>query len=240
MYTRNLIKEENIKLIIFDYDGVIYNIVDPLREIVIEGVKKYNLKSNGLQEDMREIFRVLEFALSRSVSDQILDSKEMFDIKLLEGYTQLKRLRIGTHFYGAYRERTKEPKLFEGVEELINELHKRKIKIAILSNSAKKYIVETMKQYNLHSKFSTILGAADVSQVKPDPEGLLKILKIEKINAKNTLFIGDMISDIEAGKNAGIKTIAIASGIIPREKLEKNKPLTVIDNISEFSQLLGI
>ncbi|WP_457559254.1 HAD family hydrolase [Candidatus Harpocratesius sp.] len=229
-----------IELIIFDYDGVLYNMIDPLRETVIEGVKKFNLQSNGLNEDMREVFRVLEFALTRSVADQILDSKEMLDIKLLDGFPLLKRLRIATFFYGDFRAKTQEPKLFDGVIDLIKKLHAKSIKLAILSNSAKKYIDSTLEAYGLLSYFNTILGAAEVKKVKPDPEGLLKIMKIEGVKPKNTLFIGDMVSDIDAGKNAQIRTIAVASGILAREKLEAAQPYALVSNIRELIDLFGL
>ncbi len=240
MCARDILKEENIKLIIFDYDGVIYNMIEPLRQTVIEGVKKFELKSNGIQEDMREIFHILESALTKTVADQILDSKEMLDIKLLEGVSQLKRLGISTHFYGEFRARTKDPILFEGIIDLIKKLHKRGIKLTILSNSAKKYILDTSKQYELDQYFSTILGAAEVSKVKPDPEGLHKMLEIEGVSAENTLFIGDMISDLDAGKNAGIKTIAVASGIVPYEKLANEKPFAIVRDIFELEAFFGM
>ncbi|MHA1520746.1 MAG: HAD family hydrolase [Promethearchaeota archaeon] len=231
---------KGIKLIIFDYDGVLYNMIEPLRSTVIEGTEKFQLQSNGLNEDMREVFRVLEFALSRTVADQILDSKEMLDIKLLDGFAHLKRLRIATFFYGDFRERTTEPLLFDGVIDLIKKLHDRGIKMAILSNSAKKYIKKTLETYDLQKYFSIILGAAEVIKVKPDPEGLFKILEKEGISAKETLFIGDMISDTDAGKNAGIKTIAVASGILPREKLVAAKPHALVDNIRELLALFQL
>ena len=231
---------KGIKLVIFDYDGVIYNMIEPLRQTVIEGTEKYELKSSGLQEDMREVFHLLEFALTRTVADQILDSKEMLDIQLLNEIPHLKRLRIATSFYGEFREKTKEPILFDGVEDLIKKLHKKGIKMAILSNSAKKYILSTLEIYKLLNYFSTILGAAEVRKVKPDPEGLLKILEIEGVNAKEVIFIGDMISDTDAGKNANIKTIAIASGILPVEKLAAEKPYALVHNIRELQQLFNL
>ena len=231
---------ENIKLVIFDYDGVLYNMIEPLRITVQEGVEKFHLKSNGLNEDMREIFHVLEFALNRSVADQILDSKEMLDIKLLEGIPQLKRLRIATWFYGNFRERTQEPLLFEGVQDLIVALNQKKIKLTILSNSAKKYIIITLNQYKIDNYFSTILGAAEVTKVKPDPEGLLKILEIEGVKAENALFLGDMLSDINAGKNAGIKTIAVASRFVTEERLTAANPYALVHDILELQTLFGL
>ena len=77
-------------------------------------------------------------------------------------------------------------------------------------------------------------------KVKPDPEGLLKILEIEKVKAKEVIFIGDMISDTDAGKNANIKTVAIASGILPVEKLAAENPYALVHNIRELQQLFNL
>ena len=231
---------QGVKLVIFDYDGIIYDIITPLRETVIESVEKFGLKSLGLHEDMAQIFRILEFALTRSVADQILDSKEMLNVALLEEIPHLKRLRIATSIYGDFRSRTKDPILFDGIQELIPALTKRKIKVAILSNSAKKYITATLEQYQLLQYFSTILGAAEVTKVKPDPEGLNRILAIEKVTADQTLFIGDMVSDLDAGKNARIRTIAVASGILTVEKLRDAEPFALVMDIPELRQLFGV
>lgn len=239
MASQEILKD--IDLIIFDYDGVIYNMIEPLRETVIEYTEKYNLNSHGLNEDMREVFHVLEFALSRSVADQILEAKEMLDIKLLDPLPLLKKLRIATSLYGTFREKTQEPILFEGITELIPYLkNEKKMKLAILSNSAKHYILQTLDQFHLEHYFDLILGAAEVTKVKPDPEGLIKICNHLKIKPNRTIFIGDMISDIQAGKNADISTIAVASGIIALEKLQAHNPFLLVHDILELSEKFGM
>ena len=238
MISKDVFKK--IELVIFDYDGVIYDMIQPLRETVIAGTEKFKLPSNGLNEDMREIFHVLEFALSRSVADQILDAKEMLDVKLLEGYPLLKRVKIATSIYGDFRSKTEEPILFEGVPEIIQAITKKGKKLAILSNSAKYLIEQTLEHFKLKKYFDTILGAADVSKVKPDPEGLLKICSELSVKPKNTLFIGDMISDIQAGENAGINTIAVASGIIEEDKLLAHNPYALVHDILELHEFFNL
>ncbi len=238
MASQEILKD--IDLVIFDYDGVIYDMIQPLRETVIEYTEKFQLKSHGLNEDMREVFHVLEFALSRSVSDQILEAKEMLDIKLLEDKPFLQRLRIATSLYGSFRAKTEEPALFDGIPSLIMNLkQKSKKKLAILSNSAKHYILQTLDHFHLDHHFNLILGAAEVSEVKPNPEGLFKICEQLNVKPERTLFIGDMISDIQAGANAGIKTAVVASGIIALDKLQAHNPYLLVHDISELNHKFG-
>ena len=112
--------------------------------------------------------------------------------------------------------------------------------MAILSNSAKQYILKTLDHFHLDHHFDLILGAAEVTKVKPDPEGLHKICNTLGVAPERTLFIGDMISDIHAGRNAEIRTVAVASGIIEREKLQAERPFMLVSDILELNKTLGI
>ena len=47
-------------------------------------------------------------------------------------------------------------------------------------------------------KVRIVIGEEDVANPKPDPEGILKAMKI--LNSKKALYVGDGVGDIEAGK----------------------------------------
>ena len=49
-----------------------------------------------------------------------------------------------------------------------------------------------------------------------------------------------MVSDLDAGKNAGIRTIAVASGILTVEKLQDAEPFALVMDIPELRQLFGV
>ena len=55
-----------------------------------------------------------------------------------------------------------------------------------------------------------------------------------------TIFIGDMGTDIQAGKNAGVRTIAVSSGLMSREKLEMEHPDYLVTSILNLKDLFGI
>ena len=57
----------------------------------------------------------------------------------------------------------------------------------------------------LHS-FDVIIGGDSVNSKKPDPEGLISILKKLNVSADEAVLIGDSPVDVETGKRAGVYT----------------------------------
>jgi phosphoglycolate phosphatase len=228
-----------IELVIFDVDGVIFDIVDAIHDTVKEGIEKYELGSN-VEDAMVEIFPLLEIAQSIPVPELVLNSKEILDISLFEGMTVLRRLRIAASFYGSFRKRKDSCELFDGIEDVIKGLAKKKMKMAILSNNKRSYVIDALKKQKLEGYFKNIFGFNEVSKTKPDPEGLLKILELEGVSPEKALFIGDMKTDLEAGKNANVKTIAVASGLTAKEKLIAENPYKIVDDIRGLQKLFAI
>ncbi len=227
------------ELVIFDVDGVIFDIIEAIRETVKVGIEKYDLKSRP-QEAMQQVSHLLEVAQSMPIPKMILQSKELFDIPLFGEMTVLKRLRIAASFYGDFRTRKDECGIFPGIDEIILGLKKAGYKLAIFSNNKKSYVLEALRKHDLQGNFAQILGFNEVSKTKPDPEGLLKILELENVPAEKAVFIGDMVTDIKAGKAANVDTIAIASGLVARDKLEKEAPAKVVANTQELKSLFGV
>lgn len=71
---------------------------------------------------------------------------------------------------------------------------------------------------------------------KPKPGMLLTASKEYNVDLAKSYFVGDRWSDIEAGKNAGCKTIFVDYGY--DEKL-KSKPDFSIKSVSEISRCIG-
>jgi HAD superfamily hydrolase (TIGR01509 family) len=230
---------DNVKLVIFDVDGVIFDIIDAIRETVKEGLEKYQIKAN-LQDAMPEIARVMEMAQTIPIPQMILNAKELLDIKIFEGFTVVKRLRIAVSIYSAYRAKKENCQLFTGIDDIIKGLSAKKYKLAILSNSKKSYVLDALQKKDLAKYFNNILGFNEVTKTKPDPEGLLKILQLENVKPEEALFLGDMMTDIQAGRGAKIRTIAVASGLTEKAKLEGEHPFAVVDNIPNLKQLFGL
>lgn len=111
-----------------------------------------------------------------------------------------------------------------------------KYKIAILSNATSHHIKETLKQVNINEQlFDLIIGADQIKHHKPNPEGILKAKRI--LNCKDGYMIGDAIFDIQAGKRAKFKTIAVLTGNDSRTKLNKEKPDYILKSIKDLTKI---
>lgn len=228
----------NYKGIIFDLDGVIYDITEAINTAVEDCIEKYQLKVN-IDEVMQEIAHLIEEIQNYPVPKIILNSYDLLKVNFLKELRYFKKLRVGIFLFNQFSKYRKESSIFEGIDELISKLHDNKLKLAILTNNKSSYAEEVLEKFNLTKYFSPIIGFNDVSEVKPSPEGILKILKEWGINPSEAIFIGDMTTDIQAGKAANVKMICVASGLAQKEALMESQPDILLDNTQELIKIFN-
>jgi len=230
---------DNYKGIIFDMDGVIFNISDAIKKAVDDSVDKYQMNVNQ-DEVMEEIARLIEEIQNYPVPKILLNSYDLLKVKFLEGISFFKKLRIAIFMFNQFNKyKDAESSIYEGIDKLISKLAKHK-KLAILTNNKSQYAEEVLEKFNLSSYFNTIIGFNDVSEVKPNPEGILKILNKWNLKPTEAIFIGDMTTDIEAGKAANVKMICVASGLAQKETLLKHQPDILVDSTEQLIKLFNL
>jgi phosphoglycolate phosphatase-like HAD superfamily hydrolase len=67
----------------------------------------------------------------------------------------------------------------------------------------------------------------------------LWVRKKLKAKASETLYVGDMIIDIQAGRRAHVSTVAVTTGSSTLSELKKEKPSYIIKNIAGLAVLLS-
>ena len=82
-------------------------------------------------------------------------------------------------------------------------------------------------------KFS-IVTSDDVTATKPDPEGILKVLKELGVKPEEAIMVGDLEADITAGKKAGVLPVGISHGFGTVEELTKAGAHTVVKDLTEL------
>ncbi len=67
---------------------------------------------------------------------------------------------------------------------------------------------------------------------------MIKIMKKNCFGSDETVYVGDMTHDVKAGKKAKVITIAVSWGYQSREKLLKESPNFLIDDLKELKKLI--
>jgi phosphoglycolate phosphatase len=228
----------NIKGIIFDFDGTLLDISEPLRNS-IEEIYGDNKINTDIDSTIQEIGALMETIQGYPLPKIILQSHEMFKhITSLQSLTFMKKLEIATKIFSRYLTYAKEAPLFPDTVKILKKL-KKSFDLFILSHNQTKNIIEHLEKHKIKSLFKGIYGTDVLPALKPDPESLNPIFnnyKSKKVN--DFIMIGDMPSDIEAGNEAGIWTIAIMTGVSNREILSSFQPNMIIENLNQLIDII--
>lgn len=114
-------------------------------------------------------------------------------------------------------------RLFDGLDELLKFLENQGVAWGIVTNKPRYLAMALLDKLALTDRCGVLVCPDDVTNTKPDPEGLLMACQTLDVQPKNAIYIGDHIRDIQAGKRAGMTTVIAGFGYIPPE----DKDLTV-------------
>jgi len=110
-------------------------------------------------------------------------------------------------------------RLYDGVAELLPILRRVGVRIAAVTSS-NHHSVNALDSLGVKKYFDVVVTAQHVKNPKPHPEGIEKVLDYLAIPATEAVMVGDTITDVIAGKRAGLaKTIAVTHGFGRLEEL---------------------
>lgn len=104
--------------------------------------------------------------------------------------------------------------------EVLKNLHEQGYNIGIVSTRSREGIEGILKDFNLQDYVDGICGLRDVEKLKPNPEGIFKLVNNNGWN-KDTIMIGDSLMDMGCGNNYGAYTVAYISDPKREEELSK-------------------
>jgi N-acetyl-D-muramate 6-phosphate phosphatase len=111
-----------------------------------------------------------------------------------------------------------ETRPFEGIPALLDWLESIGIPWGVVTNKPELYTQGLLHNLDLRARAGTIICPEQVSERKPHPESLWLACRELGCDPQKSVYIGDHVRDIEAGRRAGMKTIAAHYGYIaPQE-----------------------
>jgi phosphoglycolate phosphatase len=126
------------------------------------------------------------------------------------------------------------PKLFPGVKKMLNSFFKQNMEMVIFSSHPQAYLEEEVKINGIQEYFQEIIG-----NIHNKTEAIMEIMQRNGFDPQDTVIVGDMPHDIEAGKQAKIITVAIQSSYQDAQKLPAAHPDYLLTNINDFLRLLA-
>ncbi|MFH0739308.1 MAG: HAD family hydrolase [Candidatus Omnitrophota bacterium] len=129
-------------------------------------------------------------------------------------------------------------RLFPSAQRVLACLKDKGYKLAIASNRPTRFSKILIRHLKLGEYFEYVLCGDKLKNMKPHPQILRNIMQRFSVRPIDTLYIGDMTIDAQAGRRAKVRTIIVTTGSNTKAELRRERPYLIIDRISELLRLL--
>jgi 2-phosphoglycolate phosphatase len=187
------------KAVLFDLDGTL---VDTAPDMV--GALQELQHRNGLE--------AVEYGIARSnVSNGALGLIRIGFPDLSEA----QRERLICDYVDLYSERlARQSALFDGIEQLIDGLDDANHPWGVVTNKPSHLTEPLLEKLGVAQRCVCIVSGDTLEQRKPHPAPLLHACELTGFAPAESIYVGDASRDIEAGRAAGMSTIAAGYGYI--------------------------
>jgi len=220
-------------LLIFDMDGVLVDVADSYRETIIQTVERFTgqrvtrdyiqqVKNRGGFND--------DWALSTLLIGELGGQAEYDEVA-----EYFQRLFLGENSDGLIRRER-----WIAGEGLFERLS-RQWRLAIFTGRTREEARLTLDRFVPGVRFQPIIGNKDIENLKPAPDGILKIRAL--CPAPVTYYLGDNVDDARSARAAGTPFIGVAGPENSRrvelaELFAREGARAVIDSVNELERVL--
>jgi len=126
----------------------------------------------------------------------------------------------------------------DGAKEVLETLYNCGAILGVASNKFGRFSRLALNHLKVSSYFKSVIGAGDVPRNKPFPDMIYTALREMGLPPEEVVFVGDTLTDIETGKEAGVDVYALPMGFHTRKELSQKKPKRILRNLKELTNLL--
>jgi HAD superfamily hydrolase (TIGR01549 family) len=212
---------ENQFGIIFDCDGTLTDSLDHAMDsfhFAVQSMDAHHIKSSDIQQ---------YFGIA---ADKIL-------LKLMNN-DKSKGKKAFDFFIDHQQTLANKTMLFEGILDLMDSLKALNIPLGMVTGRHSRDLHIMLQPHGLHQYFQVLVSDDLVESPKPNPEGIQKAANFLKIDPRNTMYLGDSPSDIEAAHRAGAISVAVTwDPHANQEALAAQNPHYMINHPSEIIRI---
>ncbi len=183
----------SIKLIIFDLDGTLADtatdMADALNDVLPCDIPRVSV------EEARTVMGGGANTLAARLHHEGPDDRREFGKRFAEAYA----VRLSMH-----------TKLYPGVRGTLKKLSV--CSKVVLSNRRTALTIPVLERFKLLPYFLEVIGSDSGAGMKPSPAPVLHVLGRLGVKPEETVIVGDCLYDIDAGRAAGVRTVAVTYG----------------------------
>jgi phosphoglycolate phosphatase len=209
----------NVDVIIFDFDGV----------LVDAGLDIANAVNFVLRElDLPELppDRIISF-IGRGAGMLVRDSLGEEHAGLLDQALPMFLERYSRYYLVDTR-------LYPGVRGVLQSLCRAGLTLTIATQKPEPITYAILSGLGVDAYISMVVGPESITHRKPHPESITRVIQTSQVDPGRVLMVGDMPTDIQAGKAAGALTCGVTYGLGDRASLEAAAPDFMIDEIQDL------
>ena len=217
-----------VRLIIFDLDGTLVDSSVDITNALNYAVEPYGIRPLKVEDTIKMvgegISRLIEKLIAGSFTGSVAglepgSMKDALTERFIEHYT--------AHIIDYTR-------AYPGVRETLEGLSG--YKKAVISNKREALSKKTLEGLELMRFFNYVVGSDTTPEKKPSPVPVLKVLNELSVIPEEAVMVGDSNYDVDAGKAAGVTTVAVTYGYKPVEMIRHADYM--IDRMGGLSELL--
>ncbi|MDP9316841.1 MAG: HAD-IA family hydrolase [Chloroflexota bacterium] len=140
-------------------------------------------------------------------------------------------------YWGVYRKHAAAAHFFPWALSLLRTLRARGIAVGVVTTLPTEHARALIAGAGATELIEPVIGAG-CARLKPDPEGILKLLHQVGVPATEAVMVGDSAKDMTAGRAAGCLTAAVGWGLTPQYALVREQPDVSFADGASFSQWL--
>lgn len=211
----------NYDLVIFDWDGTL---MDSTRVI-----------ASSLQSACRDIG--ITIPTER-------DALYVIGLGLIDSFNHIApdldhdgRRRLTERYRHHFLARENEAPLYNGVRDMLAELHGRGTRLAVATGKARRGLDRALDSTGLRPWFEAT-RCADEGFAKPHPDMLLMLMDMTGVPPRRALMVGDTTHDLELAANAGVDAVAVSYGAHDAELLDTRPAKARCASVAELHRWL--
>ena len=166
------------------------------------------------------VSNIIGLGLREAIDTLVPGRDEQFHQAFVEAYR--------THWF-----QSESSLLFAGVRPMLDAVREQNFLLGVATGKARRGLDRVLNDTGLDSYFHAT-RCSDEAHSKPHPQMLVELMDELNVSAGQTIMVGDTEYDMQMATNAGVRKVAVSSGVHTRDRLNRHAPLVCLDRVADM------